>query len=1305
MTITLTGYRVIEKIYSGSKTLVYRLQRLSDQKSVIIKLLKREYPSLSELVKLGNDYRISKNLNLPGIVKPLSLEHYRKGLALVMEDFGAVSLKDYTSSRLMSLKEFFQIAIKIVQILEQLYSSQIIHHNINPRNLLINSQTKQVKLTDFSLASLLPRETQFLQSPKLLPGKLAYISPEQTGRMNRGIDYRSDFYSVGVTFYELLTGQLPFQSNDPMELIYWHLARQPNLPTQINSTIPEMVSQIVMKLMAKTPEERYQSAYGIRQDLEICWQQWETNQGRIAPFILGERDICDRFVIAEKLYGREAEVATLLAAFDRVAEGTTEMMLVAGFSGIGKTALINEVYKPIAKKRGYSIKGKFDRFRRNSPFWALVQALRDLMGQLLAESQEQLHRWQEEINTSLGNNAQVLIEVIPELELLLGKQPPVLELEPAAAQNRFNLLFEKFIKVFTTAAHPLVIFLDDLQWADLASLKLIQVLMRENLGSLLLLGAYRDNEVWNSHPLMLTLEEIGHTSVTLNQINLAPLDRTSLNQLIADTLSCTAQRTIPLTELVYQKTQGNPFFATQFLKSLYQEGLIDFNFGEGCWQCDLAKVKTLSVSNDVVEFMAQRLQKLPEETQTVLKLAACIGNQFDLAPLAIVCEQSQAETAANLWRALQEGLVLPISEIYKFFQGSEASEVAIEDKFSVPYKFLHDRVQQAAYSLIPDSEKQSTHLKIGQLLLNNTNPKEWEEKIFEIVNQLNMGLELISEPTERYQLIRLNLIAGRKAKDSTAFAAAFNYFSIGLKLLALDCWDSQYDLTLALHTESAEAAYLSGNFERQLELVELVLQRARSLLDKVKAYEIKILASVAQSQPLAAVKTALEVLRLLGFKLPHRPSKLRILLALLGTKLILLGKKPEDLINMKAMTDPDKLAAMEIGGIVGSPAYNSVPQLMPLLALKSVKLSVTYGNSSMSAYGYASYGVTLCGGLGDIDSGYGFGQLALNLLEKFNAKKHKARTFMVFNNFIRHWKEHVREGLKPLLEAYSTGLETGDIEFAAYCTYIYCYHSYFIGKELVELCEKMVNYIHLTSQLKQETALNLLRLYRQVVLNLLGEAENSCHLIGESFDEQLMLPQFIETNHQSAIFHLYCNKLILCYLFGQFPQALENAATAQKYLDGVRSTLAVPLFYFYTSLAQLAGCTAVKESEKKRILRTVNANQRKMKKWADAAPMNHLHKFYLVEAERYRVLAHPLRAMEYYDRAIALAKENNYLNEQALANELAGKFYLDWGKEKIAKSRISELATMLEVKCVLVIRDNFASVGWLLWRLRIGDST
>ena len=697
----ISGYIVAERLYIGSRTAVYRAVQIDSQRPVVIKVLRQTYPSFDELVQFRNQYTIAKNLPSAGIVRPLSLESVGSSYALVMEDFGGISLGQYIQQQSLDLTDVLAIALQLAEILEDLCQHHVVHKDIKPDNILIHPESKQVKLIDFSIASLLPKEMQEIQSPNILEGTLAYLAPEQTGRMNRGIDYRADFYALGVTLYQLLCGELPFVAEDPLELVYCHIAKIPAPINQVNSAVPEMVAAIVTKLMAKNAEDRYQSAIGLKQDLQQCLTQWQET-GNIPAFELGQRDLSDRFLIPEKLYGREAEVQALLDAFDRVAMGSSELILVAGFSGIGKTAIVNEVHRPITRQNGYLIKGKFDQFNRNIPFSAFVQAFRDLMAQLLSESDAHLQFWKSQILAAVGDSGQVIIEVIPELERVIGRRPPATELSGTAAQNRFNLLFQKFIQVFTTPAHPLVMFLDDLQWADSASLNLIQVLIAESkTGYLLLIGAYRDNEVFAAHPLVLTLDAVRKVDARVSTITLQPLTPSSLNRLIADTLHCAESLSITLTELVMQKTQGNPFFATQFLKVLHQENLIAFDAEAGCWQWDIVGVRGAALTDNMVEFMALQLEKLPSTTQNVLKLAACIGTQFDLQTLAIVSQQSPAAVATALWKALQKGLILPQNEIHKFYlEKTDVDETVNHEPLN--YKFLHDRIQQAAYSLIPE---------------------------------------------------------------------------------------------------------------------------------------------------------------------------------------------------------------------------------------------------------------------------------------------------------------------------------------------------------------------------------------------------------------------------------------------------------------------------------------------------------------------------------------------------------------------------------------------------------------------------
>jgi predicted ATPase/signal transduction histidine kinase/DNA-binding response OmpR family regulator/tRNA A-37 threonylcarbamoyl transferase component Bud32 len=1270
MSITIAGYNLIEAIYEGTSTYVYRALRESDAASVIIKTLKAEYPTLEELTRLKHEYQILQASEIEGIVKPLALESYQNGLALILSDFGGEPLTKLVAAKSLDLRNFLQVAIQLAFILAQLHQNNIIHKDIKPQNILVNAQTRQVKIIDFSISSHLSRENQTVSNPNLLEGTLAYMSPEQTGRMNRSIDYRTDFYSLGVTFYEMLTGQLPFQATDSLELVHCHIAKTPVPPHLINSEISEVLSEIVMKLLAKTAEDRYQSALGLKADLEICLKMLQTS-GEISRFKVGELDLFSKFSIPQKLYGREQEVSLLMNAFKRVSiplsKGRVEMMLVSGYSGIGKSSLVNEIHKPIVEARGYFISGKFDQFKRNIPYSSLINAFQGLVKQLLTENEAKLAHWKEKILAALGTNSQVIIDVVPEVELIIGKQAAAPELAPTEAQNRFNFVFQNFIRVFCRQEHPLVIFLDDLQWADSATLKLMEVIMTDaETGYLFFIGAYRDNEVNPSHPLTITLDSLRSKAVIINNITLAPLALDHISKLIADTLHSNTIAVKPLAELVIRKTSGNPFFVNQFLKTLYQENLLTFippsQDSQAFWQWDIDQIEAMGITDNVVELMIRKLRKLPNSTQQILQLAACVGNRFDLQTLSIIYKRAAAVAYRHLWGAIQEGLILPISGLKII-----PEDIIDTHLVSLEFKFLHDRVQQAAYALINDSYKQITHLQIGRLLWQNTALEALLEKIFEIVDHLNLGIELISDESERTEIAKLNLMAGQKAKAAAAHAAATKYLQAGLALLADFSWDTEYKLTLSLHTEAAEAAYLNGDFEAMQRLAEIVQNCAKTLLDTVKVYEVQIQAYMGQNKLLEALNTGLLVLKQLGVEFPDSPTPSDIGQALGETATILSGTRIKVLIDLPEMTDPHQLAVIRILSSIFSACYSTVSSLVPLTVCKQVNLSVQYGNAAVSPFAYAVYSLLLCGAIGDIERGYEFGQLALRLVSKLNAKEIEAKTCHLVTAAVQHWKEHAKNTLAPFLSVFSTGLETGDLEYAGYAIMVWSHYSFFVGQQLTQLERDIATYTDAIQNISQETALNNTRICWQAVLNMLGRVPNQCQLKGEAYDEEKMLLLHQQTNDQLAIHYLSLHKLVLYYEFEDYPEALKTIPQIESSFGASVGQLTVVIFYFYDSLVRLAVYSEVSQSEKQGILDRVQANQEKMQNWAHHAPMNFLHKFYLVEAERHRVLGEKIEAMEMYDKAIALAKENEYINEEALANELAAKFYLSWGKEAIAQ--------------------------------------
>ncbi|MFC1975032.1 AAA family ATPase [Chloroflexota bacterium] len=1271
----LSGYQMTTQLHESANSLVYRARREADDQPVVLKMLKEDYPSPEKIAWFKREYEVTHNLNVTGAVKAYSLETEQNRWLIVVEDFGGNSLDHLNIAGQLALPKFLELAIEVTDIVGQIHQQQIIHKDINPSNIVYNPTTSQLKIIDFGISTTLSQETPTFQNPNVLEGTLAYISPEQTGRMNRAMDYRADFYSLGVTFYELLTGQLPFSTTDTLELVHNHIARQPQTPHELNQAIPPTLSEIVLKLIAKNAEDRYQSAHGLKTDLEECLRQWQ-NKGQVDPFPLGRADISDRFQIPQKLYGREQETERLLAAFAGVSgkmkdEGagqigphSAEMMLVTGHAGIGKTALVQEVYKSITAQHGYFIAGKFDQLQRDIPYASLIQAFQSLVRQLLTESEAEIAAWREKLLAALEPNGQVIINVIPEMEMIIGPQPDVPDLGPAEAQNRFNLVLQNFIRVFTQPEHPLVIFLDDLQWADGASLKLLKLLMTTpDSHYLFLLGAYRDNEVNEAHPLKLTLNEIEKAGTVVNSISLGPLNLPDVTRLVSDTLHCPPEQARPLTELVQAKTAGNPFFIGEFLKSLYTQQLVSFNHSQGQWQWDLSQIQAQEITDNVVDLLAGQIHQLPEASQQALKLAACIGSRFDLETLSIVSEQSPRDTADALWPGIATGLILPLNDAYKLI---ELDIPGLVTGVIAAYKFAHDRIQQAAYSLIPEADKQAVHLQVGRLLLRNTPPAEQAHKLFDIVNQLNLGRDLIDQQTERDELARLNLLAGQKAKASAAYQPAFNHLQVGLAQLGENHWQTQYDLSLELHAEAAEAAYLSGELEEMERLSEIVLQQAQTALDKVKVYEVRIQTYSAQLQLLEALKIGLQALALLDISFPEQPGMEDIMAAMQETGTLLAEKKVVSLVDLPEMTDPVKLAAMRIITNLWTPAFIAKNELLPLLTCEQVNLSVKHGNATDSCYSYVMYGLILCGG-GNIDAGYQFGQIGLQLLERFNIKELKAKIYLMTNGFLFHWKEPLKNIIPRFLEAYQSGLETGDFEYGANAAATYAITSYLAGQELAEVEKEIATYGEAIVQFRQEAMLHWLQTYWQAVLNLRGQNENPIHLSGDVYDEDKMQPVHLEANDNAALWNLYFNRIILAYLFQDFQRAFADLATVEPYFAQLTASYYAPPFHFYDSLVRLAVYPEVSETEQKDILEKVAANQEKMETWAGHAPANCAHRFHLVEAELARIRDNDDEARDHYDQAIELAHENEYLNEEALAYELAGRFYLATDQPRLAR--------------------------------------
>ncbi|MGK7942402.1 MAG: AAA family ATPase [Crocosphaera sp.] len=1311
----LTNYQIIEKIYESAKSLVYRATQKLDRQSIIIKILQENYPTPSELTHYKQEYEITCSLNVDSVIKAYDLQRHKNSLVMLLEDFGGHSLKLLLSQNKLSLEEFLTIAIKTTDGLAAIHQANIIHKDINPSNIVYNPQTGQLKIIDFGISTRLSQEFMTVLSPHKLEGTLAYIAPEQTGRMNRGLDYRSDFYSLGVTLYELLTHKLPFATTDPMELVHCHIAQEP-LP--VHELIPDVsltVSNIISKLLAKTPEERYQSPWGIKADLETCLHQLNT-VGQISHFTLASQDIAEKFHIPQKLYGREAEVKQLLTAFEKVTNTPenpiplptayplgngiheehrgVEMVLVSGYSGIGKSALVNEIHKPITRQRGQFIRGKFDQLQRDIPYSAISQAFQDLIRQLLSEPDITLQTWKNKILEALGNNGQIIIDVIPELEKIIGPQPPIEPLGVTENQNRFKLFFQRFLDVFCRKEHPLVIFIDDLQWADLPSLNLIEQLISDSeLQYFLMIGAYRDNEVSLTHPLVQTLENIKQAQVPVSEITLSPLKFKNINQLIADTLNCSIKVSQLLAKLIAKKTGGNPFFLTQLFSSLYEDNLLVFNPSQsplnsedkeqGNWQWNIKEIESLSITENVVDLMIRKIEKLDEKTQQIFKLAACIGNQFDLEILSIINNKSQKITAKELQYALDEGLVIPLDNQYKvplLWNSEELSNKLSEDdsEFStyIPYKFLHDRVQQAAYSLIAESEKKQVHLRIGRLLLKNMKEDELQNNIFDIVNQLNEGSDLITEQIEKNELAKLNLQAGKKAKASTAYQAALRYLETGLELLAFNSWENQYQLTLEIYTETLEALYLNTKWEQIEEFIAIILQKVNNILDKVKIYELAIMSYYAEFKPEKAIETAIEALEKLGFKihpelLNETEIKNKIKQKHKSLNLILKIKNIKDLADLPKMTDPYKLAAMSILQPVMTATWTTNFSLFVEIVLIQLNLCVKYNNPPQAAATYACYGMLLCGVIGDIESGYQFGKLSIRLLEKYNIVKLEPLVMYLYYGFIWNYKEYINDNvaLKQIVNSLQKGIDIGNNEYICYISLTYCFIKFLGGYNLERVEEDYKKYTKLIKKLNQEHSIKLMEICRNIMAKLIDNNQHKYLLLGYSQNEEnLHLEKYINQNNQWLLFVYYFGKTLVFYILKDSLNAFKNSQYSDKYVFAMCGGVTFNAQHnFYSSLSCLAHYNNCDIEKQKELLQQVEINQESMKIWAESCQENFEHKYDLVEAEKARVLGEILQAEELYEKAIQGAKTYEFLHEEALAYERASEFYLALGREEIGQ--------------------------------------
>jgi len=1210
-----------------------------------------ERPALGSLRRMEHEYSLRAELDPAWAVRPLALAPHEGRTMLVLTDPGGEAL-DRLLGRPMELTQFLRLATGVSTVLGQLHGCGLVHKDVKPANILVNGSGGEARLTGFGIASRLPRERQSPAPPESIAGTLAYMAPEQTGRMNRSIDSRSDLYSLGVTFYQMLTGSLPFTASDPMEWVHCHIARKPVPPSERLMGVPEPISAIITKLLAKTAEERYQTAAGVESDLRRCLGEWEI-QRRIDEFPLGELDTPDRLLIPEKLYGRAREVNTLLASFDRIVKsGAPELVLVSGYSGIGKSSVVNELHKMLVPQRGLFASGKFDQYKRDIPYSTLAQAFQSLVRPLLGKSEAELATWRAALHEALGPNGRLMVDVVPELKLIVGEQPPVPELPPQQAQRRFQLVFRRFIGIFARPEHPLALFLDDLQWLDAATLDLLEdLLTRSDLQHLMLIGAYRDNEVDAAHPLTRKLEAIKNTGGKVEEITLAPLAREHLGQLIADALRCESERAAPLAQLVHEKTGGNPFFAIQFISTLAEEGLLTYDHEAARWSWDLNRIHAKGYTDNVVHLMVGKLTRLPAETQQALQQLACLGNVAEITMLSTVLGTSEEQVHALLWTAVRQ-------ELLERQEGS--------------YRFIHDRVQEAAYSLIPEEQRAATHLRIGRLRAAHTPPEKQEEAIFEIVNQLNRGAALITERDEREQLAELNLIAAKRAKAATAYGSALTYLIAGATLLPEDSWERR-DLAFALELNRAECEFLTGALAEAEQRVTTLSAHAATTLERASVTCLRADLYTTLDQSGRAVAVGLDYLRHLGMDWSPHPTEEEAgreyeqIWSQLGSRSI------EDLIELPLMTDQESLATLDVLTKLATPAWHTDANLLSLVVCRAVNLSLEGGNCDGSCYAYVVLGLLAGPRFGDYQAGFRFGRLGYELVEQRGLKRFQVRTYFNFGSIVTPWTRHVRAGRDLVRRAFEAANQIGDLTFAAYCCTHLNTNLLAAGDPLDEVQDEAERGLAFAQKMRFGFAIDSIAGQLGLIRTLRGSTPNFGCFDDEQFDELRMERRF-SSNPDLALPEgwYWIRKLQARFFAGDYAAALDASSRAQQLLWTSPSMFETAEYHFYAALSQAAACESATASQRLQHVEALVAHHRQLEIWAENCPDNFENRAALVGAEIARIEGRELDAEHLYELAIHSAHANGFVHNEALANELAARFYAARGFDKIAHAYLQD---------------------------------
>ena len=1209
-------------------------------------------PTPETLEKIEHEYSLRDALNSAWAIRPVALSQHFGQSTLELEDPGGETL-DRLLRGPMEMTQFLRVAMGLATALGSLHKSGLVHKDVKPTNVFVNRTTGHVYLTGFGISSRLPRERQAPDPPEVIAGTLAYMAPEQTGRMNRSIDSRSDLYALGVTLYEALTGSLPFNASDPMEWVHCHIARPPVSPAERLPNLPALVGDIVLKLLAKTAEDRYQTAAGLEHDLRRCLAEWEA-RGQIADFALSEADRPDRLLIPEKLYGRAREIETLLASFDRVvASGTPELVLVSGYSGIGKSAVVNELHKVLVPRRGLFASGKFDQYKRDIPYATLAQAFQTLVRSLLGKPDAELAVWRAALRDALGLNGRLIVDLVPELRLIIGEQPPVAELPAQQAQSRFQMTFRRFVNVFARPEHPLTLFVDDLQWIDPGTLDVVEHLLTQaDVQHLLVIGAYRDNEVDADHPLMRRIDAVRQAGTSVQEVRLAPLAYADVEQFVADALRCESTHAESLAQLLHRKTAGNPFFLIQFLDALAEDRLLAFDHDQATWSWDMDRIRARASTDNVVDLMVGKLHRLPPDTQSVLQELSCLGHIADVAMVSRIVGRSEEQIHADLWEALRLELV---------------------ERAMGAYQFVHDRIQEAAYSLIPEDSRAAAHLRIGRLLATHTPSEQREEAIFEIVNQFDHSAHLISSDEERARVAELYLLAGRRAKLASAYASARSYLSSARNLLKEDAWHRRYDLIFSIECLLAECELLTANMVSAEERLTMLAQRAQNSHDVAVVTRLRLTLYTATDRSDRGVELCLEFLRRDGHHWPLHPTMDEVRYEYDRVWSLAERRPIEELIDLPVITDGEILDALDVLSEVVTPAVFFDEKLSSFLMCRMVQLSIEHGNTDASCFAYVWFAIIARSQFGNYKESFRFGRLGYELVERRGLTGYQARTYMSYANIVLPTTRHVREGCELVRRAFDVAYRNGDLTFAAYSRQQLLTSLLTVGDPLRDALSEGEEGLAFAQRVRFGLAADLLRTQVQFIRTLRG-------LTAEfgSFDDD----RFAEGEFER---HLANQPLLAVVEFGYWALKVQAEFLAMHYQAAIQASLkAEPLvwsapalletsaFRFYSALSHAAACDSADPDKREQHIEALAEHRRQLKIWAEHAPANFDNQAALVEGEAARIEGRILDAERLYERAIRSAHENGFVHNEAVAYEVAARFYATRGFDRFADAYLRE---------------------------------